>query len=294
MSRTSLVVLRRTVDEFFEDNLLHWAAALTYYGVLAVFPMLLVLLSVVGLVGRPATEPLLGNLREMAPGPGREILTSAIESLEKGQAGAGLLLVVGLGGALWSASGYMAAFMAAANSIHHVEERRPVWKTVAARLGMSAVLLVLLAVTIAVVGLTGPVAREVGDLVGLGNTATTLWAILKWPVLIVLVGVVVAFLYWAAPDVEHRRFRWVTAGSAVAVLLWVVVSAVYSVFVALVGTYHKTYGPLGSAIAFLVWMWLTNIAVLAGAAFNAEMERATDPTASRAERHPPAAHSRRR
>jgi len=274
-------LLSRTVDEFLKNKLAHWAAALTYYGVLAAFPMLLVLVSIVGLVGHAATEPLIGNLRAMAPGPGREILVSAIQNLEKGRGGAGFLLIVGLGGALWSASGYMAAFMNASNSIYHVEETRRVSQTVSARVGMSAVVLVLLAVTVATVGLTGPLAREVGSLVGLGDTAADVWRAAKWLILIGLVGFMVAFLYWAAPNAEQRRFRWVSSGSAVAVLLWLGGSAAFTLFVATFGTYNKTYGPLGGVIVFLIWLWISNIAVLAGATFDAQLERAAGAAVTR-------------
>ena len=274
-------LLSRTVDEFLKNKLAHWAAALTYYGVLAAFPMLLVLVSIVGLVGHAATEPLIGNLRAMAPGPGREILVSAIQNLEKGRGGAGFLLIVGLGGALWSASGYMAAFMNASNSIYHVEETRRVSQTVSARVGMSAVVLVLLAVTVATVGLTGPLARDVGSLVGLGDTAAEVWRAAKWLILIGLVGFMVAFLYWAAPNAEQRRFRWVSSGSAVAVLLWLGGSAAFTLFVATFGTYNKTYGPLGGVIVFLIWLWISNIAVLAGATFDAQLERAAGAAVTR-------------
>ena len=277
-------LLSRTVDEFLKNKLAHWAAALTYYGVLAAFPMLLVLVSIVGLVGHAATEPLIGNLRAMAPGPGREILVSAIQNLEKGCGGAGFLLIVGLGGALWSASGYMAAFMDASNSIYHVEETRRVSKTVSARVGMSAVVLVLLAVTVATVGLTGPLARDVGSLVGLGDTAAEVWRAAKWLILIGLVGFMVAFLYWAAPNAEQRRFRWVSSGSAVAVLLWLGGSAAFTLFVATFGTYNKTYGPLGGVIVFLIWLWISNIAVLAGATVDAQLERAVGAAVTRSAR----------
>jgi membrane protein len=277
-------LLSRTVDEFLKNKLAHWAAALTYYGVLAAFPMLLVLVSIVGLVGHAATEPLIGNLRAMAPGPGREILVSAIQNLEKGRGGAGFLLIVGLGGALWSASGYMAAFMNASNSIYHVEETRRVSQTVSARVGMSAVVLVLLAVTVATVGLTGPLARDVGSLVGLGDTAADVWRAAKWLILIGLVGFMVAFLYWAAPNAEQRRFRWVSSGSAVAVLLWLGGSAAFTLFVATFGTYNKTYGPLGGVIVFLIWLWISNIAVLAGATVDAQLERAVGAAVTRSAR----------
>jgi membrane protein len=266
-------LLTGTVEEFRKNRLAHWAAALTYYGLLAVFPMLLVLVSLVGLLGRSVTGPLIGNLRAMAPGPGRDLLVSAIQNVEKGQGGAVFLLIVGLGGAVWSASRYMAAFMAASNTIYHVDETRQIWKRAAARIGMSAVLLALLALTVATVALTGPLARQVGSLVGLAGTTADIWGVAKWPLLIGLVSLMLAFLYRSAPDLPPRRFRWVSRGTGLAVLLWVGGSAVFSLFVTTFGAYNKTYGPLGSVIVFLIWLWISNVAVLAGGVFNAQLER---------------------
>jgi membrane protein len=266
-------VVRRTVREFREDNLTDWAAALTYYSVLSIFPALIALISVLGLIGESATDPLLDNLRELAPGPARDIVTSAIENLQSSPGSAGLLFVIGVGAALWSASGYVAAFMRASNAIYEVEEGRPIWKTLPVRLGLTIVLLTLVAVSATAVVLTGGLAEQAGDLFGLGSTAVTAWDIAKWPVLLFLISFMFALLYWAAPNVKQPGFRWISPGGLLAVLVWVLASAAFAFYVANFGSYNKTYGTLGGVIAFLVWLWISNIAVLLGAEFNAELER---------------------
>jgi membrane protein len=266
-------VLKRTFTEFKEDNLTDWAAALTYYGVLAIFPALLALVSVLGLVGESTTQTLIENVEEAAPGPAREIAVSAIENLQQNSGAAGILFVVGLAGALWSASGYVAAFMRASNSIYDIEEGRPIYKTLPVRLGTTVVLVILLAVTAIAVAVTGPLAQEVGDLVGLGSAAVTAWDIAKWPVLFLVVSFMFAFLYWAAPNVKQPGFRWISPGGMLGVLIWIVASAAFALYVASFASYNKTYGSLGGVIAFLVWLWISNIAILLGAEFNAELER---------------------
>jgi membrane protein len=265
--------LKRTVREFKEDNLTDWAAALTYYGVLAIFPALIVLVSVLGLVGSSATQPLIDNLGTVAPGPAKEIFTSAIENLQGDQGAAGVLFVVGLLGALWSASGYVAAFMRASNAIYDMEEGRPVWKTLPVRVGLTLVLLLLLALSTIAVVLTGGLAEKVGDLIGLGDTAVTVWNIAKWPVLLVVVSFMFALLYWAAPNVKQPGFRWVSPGGILAVIGWLIASAAFAFYVANFGSYNKTYGALGGVVVFLVWLWISNIVILLGAEFNAELER---------------------
>jgi membrane protein len=266
-------VLKRTVGEFREDNLTDWAAALTYYGVLAIFPALIVLVSILGLVGQSATQPLIDNLGTVAPGPAKEIFTSAIENLQGDQGAAGVLFVVGLLGALWSASGYVAAFMRASNAIYDMEEGRPVWKTLPVRVGLTLVLLVLLAVSTIAVVLTGGLSEKVGDLVGLGSTAVTVWNIAKWPVLLLVVSFMFALLYWAAPNVKHPGFRWISPGGVLAVIGWLIASGAFALYVSNFGSYNKTYGALGGVVVFLVWLWISNVMILLGAEFNAELER---------------------
>jgi membrane protein len=266
-------VLKRTVREFREDNLTDWAAALTYFAVLAIFPALIVLVSILGLVGESATQPLIDNLGTVAPGPAKEIFTSAIENLQGDQGAAGVLFVIGLLAALWSASSYVAAFMRASNAIYDIEEGRPIWKTLPVRVSLTLVLLTLLAISTIAVVLTGGVAEKVGDLVGLGSTAVSVWNIAKWPVLLVVVSFMFALLYWAAPNVKHPGFRWISPGGVLAVVGWLIASGAFALYVSNFGSYNKTYGALGGVVVFLVWLWISNIMILLGAEFNAELER---------------------
>jgi membrane protein len=266
-------VLRRTVSEFSDDNLSDWAAALTYYAVLAIFPALIVLVSVLGLIGESATQPLIDNLGKVAPGPAKDIFTSAIENIEGSQGAAGLFFVVGLLAALWSASGYIGAFMRASNAIYDIEEGRPLWKTLPLRVGLTGLLMVLTAVSAIGVTLSGGLAHEAGDLIGVGDTAVGVWNIAKWPVLLLFVSFLFAVLYWAAPNVKQPGFRWITPGGVLAVIGWVVASAAFAFYVGNFASYNKTYGALAGPIVFLVWLWISNVMILLGAEFNAEVER---------------------
>jgi membrane protein len=266
-------VLKRTVREFKEDNLTDWAAALTYYGILAIFPAILALVSILGVIGTSVTQPLIDNLGKVAPGPAKDIFTSAITNLQKSQGAAGILFVVGLAGALWSASGYVAAFMRASNAIYDVQEGRPIWKTAPTRLATTLVLIVLLAVSAIAVVLTGGLAKQVGSVIGVGSSAVTAWDIAKWPVLLLVISLMFAILYWAAPNVKQPGFKWVSPGGLLAVVTWLLASAGFAFYVANFGHYNKTYGALGGIIVFLMWLWISNIAVLLGAEFNAELQR---------------------
>ena len=266
-------VLKRTVKEFIADNVTDWAAALTYYGVLSIFPALLVLVSILGLIGQAATQPLVENVGTLAPGAATDITTNAVENLEKSQGAAGIALIVGLAAALWSASGYIGAFIRASNVIWDVEEGRPIWKTIPLRLGITLLMLVLLAVSALAVVLTGPLARRVGDLIGLGDTAVLIWDIGKWPVLILIVSFMIGFLYWAAPNVRPPAFQRITPGAVLALVLWIAASAAFALYVATFSSYNQTYGSVAAVIVFLVWLWISNVAILLGAEFNAELER---------------------
>jgi membrane protein len=228
---------------------------------------------VLGLVGASATQPLIDNLGKVAPGPAKDIFTSAIQNLQKSQGAAGILFIVGIAGALWSASGYVAAFMRASNAIYEVGEGRPVWKTVPTRVVITLVLLLMLAIVAVGVTFTGGLAKQAGNVLGLGDTAVMVWDIAKWPVIVLVVITMFAILYWAAPNVKHPKFRWISPGGVVALLLWILASAAFALYVASFASYNKTYGALGGVIVFLVWLWISNIAVLLGAEFNAELER---------------------
>ncbi|MET9778145.1 YihY/virulence factor BrkB family protein [Streptomyces sp. NPDC006367] len=266
-------LLRRVMSEFKDDELTDRAAALTYYGILALFPALLVLVSLLGIAGPSATQEVLDNIRKLAPGSARDVLTDAVKQLQS-KAGLGsVLAVVGVLGAVWSASGYVAAFIRAANAVYDVPEGRPVWKVLPLRVVLTVVLLVLAVVSALIVVFTGSLARQAGTALGMGDTAMTAWSIAKWPVLVLLVTIMIAILYRAAPNAKVRGFRWVTPGSLVALLIWMVASAGFAFYVANFGSYNKTYGTLAGVIIFLVWLWVTNLAILLGLEFDAEMAR---------------------
>jgi membrane protein len=280
-------VLRRTFAEFRADNLTDWAAALTYYGIVALFPALIALVSILGLIGESATKPLLDNLGSFAPGPAHQILSNALHGLTQSRGSAGILFLVGLAGALWAASGYIGAFIRASNQIWDVEEGRPIWRIVPLRLFVTLVMLILLALSAVAVVVTGPLADKVGKLIGIGGSAVTVWDIAKWPVLILVVSVMFSILYYASPNVRQPGFRWVTPGGVLAVVAWMIASAAFGFYVANFGSYNKTYGSLGAIIIFLVWLWLTNVAILLGAELNAEIARGRQIEAGQpAEREP--------
>jgi membrane protein len=264
--------VKRTVREFQVDSLSDRAAALTYYSVLSIFPALLVVISLVDLAGASTIQTLLANLGQVAPGSVNLILATAIENLQRTRGSAGVLALIGLAVALWSASNYIAAFMRASNAIYDVPEGRPVWKTLPIRIAVTVVVMVLLAVSAVAVVATGGLADRIGRLLGLGSAVVTAWDLAKWPVLLLLVSFMFALLYWASHNAK-QPFRWVTPGGILAVVVWVLASAGFAVYVANFGSYNKTYGSLAGVIVFLVWLWLSNTAILLGAELNAELER---------------------
>ncbi|MEU8801856.1 YihY/virulence factor BrkB family protein [Spirillospora sp. NPDC048819] len=263
--------LKRAVGEFKNDDLTTWAAALTYYAVLSIFPAILVVVSLVGLAGESATDDLIGSVSDLAPGAVGDLLVSSISELQ-GSGGAGLIALLGLAGAVWSASGYVGGFMKASNIVYDVPEGRPIWKTIPTRIAVTVAALVGLAVSAVAVVVSGPLAREIGDALGLGSQAVTIWNIAKWPVLLLVVSMLFSLLYWASPN-ARRRFRWVTPGGLLAVALWLVASGLFALYVANFASYNKTYGSIAGIIIFLVWLWITNLAILLGAELNAELER---------------------
>jgi membrane protein len=266
--------LRRAVVQADEDKVTTWAGALTYYGILSIFPGLLVLISVLRLAGDGVMRAILKNLTATAPGPTRSVVTAAITNLEQGQQStAGLLAVIGVLVALWSSSSYIGSFMDAANAIFDVPEGRPIWKRLPIRLAITVVAgIIVLAASVTVV-VTGGLARQLGSLIGAEGGTVAVWDVAKWPVLVVVVGILFAILYWAAPNAKQGGFRWVTPGSALATLMWVAASAGFAFYVARFNSYNKTYGSLAAIIVFLVWLWISNLALLLGAEFDAELQR---------------------
>jgi membrane protein len=266
-------VLKRSAKEFKDDNLTDWAAALTYYAILALFPALLVLVSIVGLAGSSATQSIIDNLTAVAPGSAKDIVTNAVKNLQSSKGAAGVLFFFGLATALWSASGYIGAFMRASNAIYEVEEGRPFWKLRPIQLLVTFILLVLLAAVAIATVLTGGIAKQVATVFGVGDSALSVWNIAKWPLILLAVTMILAILYWSSPNVKLPKFRWVTPGGLVAVALFLIASALFAFYVGNFSNYNKTYGSLGGVIVFLVWLWITNLAVLFGAEINAELER---------------------
>jgi membrane protein len=267
-------VLRRVVREYQRDNLSDWAAALTYYAMLSIFPGLLVLVSGLRLISRSAVTTVVDNLTQVGPSTARQVVQNAVKQiLDSPQSTASVLAIVSILGALWSASGYVAAFMRAANAIYDVPEGRPIWKKLPVRLGVTIVTGILLTISAFAVVLTGRLSEQVGKLLGMGGVAVTVWNIAKWPVLALIVSLVFAILYWASPNARQGGFRWVSPGGLLAVVIWLIGSAGFGLYVANFGSYNKTYGALATIIIFLVWLYLTNTAVLLGAEFNAELER---------------------
>jgi membrane protein len=271
--RSWWATVKRSVREFQDDNLTDWAAALTYYGVLSIFPALIVLVSLLGLIGTSVTDPLLDNLGSVAPGPAQDILTSAIENLQGNQGASGVFFVIGLLGAVWAASGYVGAFMRASNGIYDIDEGRPIWKTLPTRVGLTVLLMVLTGISAVGVTLSGGLAREVGDLAGVGETAVSVWNLAKWPVLLLFVSFMFAVLYWAAPNVKQAGFRWLSPGGLLAVIGWLISSLAFAFWVSNFGSYNETYGALAGPVIFLVWLWVSNLMILFGAEFNAELQR---------------------
>jgi membrane protein len=270
--------LKRTVTAFKDDNVTDWAAALTYYAVLSIFPAMIALLSILGIVVDRETiiRVVTDTVTQLGPESAVDTFREPIESIASNQGTAGVMLIVGLAAALWTASGYVGAFMRASNSIYGREEGRPFWKLRPMQILLTLVLVLMAALVVLALIISGPVAEAIGSAVGLGDTAVTAWGIAKWPVLLVVVMFMLAILYWSSPNAKPAGFRWISPGSVLAVVLWIVASAGFAFYVANFGSYDKTYGTLGGVIVFLVWMWITNIAVLLGAEINAETERARE------------------
>lgn len=263
---------RRTLKEYKDDELQDRAAALTYFGIQSIFPALLVLVSLLGILGKSATQPLITSLASAAPSSVRKIILTDVTHLQNSHAASSILGIVGLVIALWSASNYVAAFMRASNRIYDVPEGRPIWKKAPIRLGVTVLTMILLVAAALIVVVTGGLARRVGDGLGVGSTTVTIWDFAKWPVLLMIIALILAILFWASPNAKHG-FQWVSPGGIIAVVLWLIASGLFAAYVANFSHYNKTYGSLAGIIIFLIWMWISNVAILFGAEFNAELER---------------------
>jgi membrane protein len=270
--------LKRTVLEFREDNLSDWAAALTYYGLLALFPALISLVSLIGLVGDPktTTSSLTEIVTSIGPESAAQTFEGPIDSIVSNRNTAGFAFVLGLLVALWSASSYVGAFMRASNVIYETGEGRPFWKLRPLQLGVTLAMVMALALLALGLVLTGPIVAAIAGPLGLGSTAVDVWNIAKWPVMLAIFVLMVDLLYYASPNVKLRGFRWVTTGCLVALVVWAIASAGFALYVANFGSYDKTYGTLGGLVALLVWFWISNLAILFGHQLNAERERSAE------------------
>jgi membrane protein len=273
LPRSSMVaVLKRTRHEFKNDNLTDLAAALTYYAILSVVPGLIVLVSVLGLAGRSTTQQVVDQVKTITPGSSAKVVQTLITQAQSHRGGAGAAAIAGVVVALWSASGYVAAFMRASNRVYAIGEGRPVWKTAPVRLGVTIVAVVFLVAMAVIVVVTGPVAKAVGDTIGAGSTAVLIWDIVKWPILLLLISVLLAILFWASPNAKQAGIKWVSPGGIAATILWLVLSALFALYVTDFSSYDRTYGSLAGIVVFLIWLWLSNLALLLGAEINAELE----------------------
>jgi membrane protein len=266
-------ILRKTLREFSDDQCANLAAALTYYAVLALFPAMLALVSLLGLVGqgRQGTGALMDAVRDVAPSAA-DTIGGVVDQLTQSSA-SGITLIIGLAGAVWSASGYVGAFGQALNRIYEIREGRPFWKLRPIMLLITVIAIVLVALVAIGLVVSGPIAQTIGSAIGLGDTAVTVWNIAKWPVILAVVITIVAILYYATPNVKQPKFRWISIGAAIAVVTWILASVGFGFYVANFSSYNKTYGSLAGVIVFLLWLCITNLALLFGAELDAEIER---------------------
>jgi membrane protein len=267
--------LKRTAQEFQEDNLTDWAAALTYYGLLALFPALIALVSIVGLVGNPesTTNTLTDIVNRVGPNSATTTFEGPIRQVTESRATAGFALIVSTLVALWSASGYLGAFIRASNVIYETREGRPFWKLRPLQLVMTLVIVLLLALMAVGIVLTGPIVSDVAEPIGVSSTAVSVWNIAKWALVAGLFLLMIALIYYASPNVKQRGFAWITPGGIVALVAWLAASAGFGIYVSQFGSYNKVYGSMAGVVVFLIWLWITNLAILFGHELNAERER---------------------
>ncbi|MFP7832558.1 YihY/virulence factor BrkB family protein [Marisediminicola sp. LYQ134] len=264
-------VLRKTLREFTSDQCTDIAAALTYYAVLAIFPALIALVSLLGVFGQTA-DALLEILEDFAPQSAVEVLRGPIEQFSSSPA-AGVALVVGIALAIWSASGYVGAFSRAMNRIYEIDEGRTFFALKPVQLLVTLVGIVMILLMTIMLAISGPVTDAIGSTLGLGETVRTVWDIAKWPVIALILVLMIAILYYATPNVKQPKFRWLSTGALIALVVLVIASVGFAFYVATFANYDSNYGSLGGVVVFLLWLWIANIALLFGAEFDAELER---------------------
>lgn len=273
--RSWIATLRRAFKKFRDDGATDWAASLTYYAILSVFPGIIVLFALLGVLGQypDTTNALLDIVGDLGPASTVDTVRGPIEDVTRDSGGAAALLGVGTLGAIWSASGYLGAFARASNVIYEVEESRPFWKLRPQQVGMTILMILLLAILAIGLVVTGPIAESIGDVIGVGSSAVAVWGIAKWPVMVLIVAFICALLFYWAPNVEQPKLRWISPGSLFAVGAWILASGLFALYVTTLGSYSATYGSLGGIVVFLLWLWISNNALLLGQELNAELER---------------------
>ncbi|WP_193128535.1 YihY/virulence factor BrkB family protein [Gulosibacter sediminis] len=267
-------VLRKTIREFSSDQCTDIAASLTYYAVLSLFPGLIAIFSLLGVVGqgKAASDAVLGIIEQVAPGDTVDTIRGPIEQIAESP-GAGFALITGILLAIWSASGYVGAFSRAMNRIYEIEEGRPFWKLKPVQLLVTVITIVLLVIAAIILVVSGNVTKAIGDALGIGDVPQTVWSIAKWPLLIFIVVLVVAILYYATPNAKQPKFRWISMGALLAIIVLALATAAFGFYVGNFSNYDRTYGSLAGIIIFLLWLWIANLALLFGAEFDAELER---------------------
>lgn len=267
-------VLQKTIREFSSDQCTDIAAALTYYAVLSVFPGLIAVFSLLGVFGQgqAASDAVLDVVEQVAPGDTADTIRGPIEQIA-GSPAAGFALISGLVLAIWSASGYVGAFSRGMNRIYEIDEGRPFWKLKLTQLLVTVIAIILLVIAAIILVVSGPVAEAVGSALGLGDVAQTIWSIAKWPVLALIVVLIVAILYYATPNAKQPKFRWISIGALLAIIVLAIATLGFGFYVANFSHYDRTYGSLAGVIIFLLWIWIANLALLFGAEFDAELER---------------------
>ncbi|UFU01940.1 YihY/virulence factor BrkB family protein [Ruania suaedae] len=264
---------RKAVREFLGDGCTDLAAGLTYYAVLSIFPAAIALVSLLSLVGQGGTTTTLISMAEdLVPADAMSTLEPVLRSLTEAPA-PGLGLILGLAAALWTASNYVNAFSRAMNRIYETTEGRPVWKLRPAMYLLTLVLLVLVALSVVLLAISGPVAEAIGSAIGLGGVAVTIWSIARWPVLLAVVVLVVALLYYFTPNVKQPKMRWISPGAIIAIVVAILASVGVGFYLANFGSYNQTYGSLAGVIIALLWIYVMNLALLFGAEVDAEAER---------------------
>ncbi len=266
---------KRTFKSFYDDQMTHHAAALTYYSLMSLFPALLMGMSLLGLLGQfPATyDAILSYLREVAPASTIDTIDASLRSALQSKGTAATALAVGLVTTLYGTTGALEAARRALNVVYETDEGRGFVRRKATDVGSTFLLGALILVTLILMFVGGGLAEDVFGFLDLGSTAALVWKILRWPAALAVAMLVFGFVYYVTPNVTQRKFKWITPGAVVGVLIWLLASAAFFLYVSNFGSINATYGGFAAAVVLLVWLWLTNSALLLGAELNAEIER---------------------